>query len=100
MNTVVITKSNKPDKKLKATINETKTVHFGAAGMSDYTKHKDSERKQRYIQRHKANENWGASGVTTAGFYSKNILWNKSTIQASIRDINHKYKNIHISYKG
>jgi len=30
-----------------------KTTHFGAAGMSDYTKHKDPERKQRYLNRHR-----------------------------------------------
>ena len=46
----------------------TKTVHFGAAGMSDYTKHKDDERKQAYIQRHKKNEDWGATGYKTEGF--------------------------------
>ena len=30
-----------------------KNVSFGAAGMSDYTLHKDPERKERYISRHK-----------------------------------------------
>ncbi len=29
-----------------------KTINFGAKGMSDYTIHKDPERKQRYIERH------------------------------------------------
>ncbi len=28
-------------------------VLFGAAGYSDFTKHKDEDRKQRYISRHK-----------------------------------------------
>ena len=32
------------------------SVHFGAKGMSDYTIHKDDERKYRYIMRHKKNE--------------------------------------------
>ena len=41
--TIVISKSNKPDKKLKAEIDGTKTVHFGAKGMSDYTKHKNED---------------------------------------------------------
>ena len=48
---VVITKSHKKDKKNNATINGSKTVPFGAAGMSDYTIHKDPERKERYINR-------------------------------------------------
>ena len=43
-------------------------VHFGAQGYSDYTKHKDPERKRRYITRHQKSENWTKSGVLTAGF--------------------------------
>ena len=30
-----------------------RTTHFGARGMSDYTRHKDKTRKARYIKRHK-----------------------------------------------
>lgn len=29
-----------------------RTIHFGAAGMSDYTKHNDEQRRLRYYQRH------------------------------------------------
>ncbi len=35
-------------------------VSFGAAGHSDFTKYKDEDRKQRYISRHKNDENWGS----------------------------------------
>jgi len=63
--------------------------------MSDYTIHKDPERKERYINRHKnMNENWNKSGVKTAGFYAKHILWNKPTLKASVDDLNNKYKDI------
>ena len=82
----------KDKKKLKAVIYGNKTVHFGSAGMSDYTKHKDDERKQLYIDRHRTNENWTASGVDTAGFYSKNVWWTKKTVKDSIADLNQKYK--------
>ena len=58
----------KSDKKLKAVIDGKKTVHFGAAGMSDYTKHKDPERKERYIERHKKNEDWGKAGLIQPDF--------------------------------
>ena len=50
---VVITKSKKHDKKYGARINSTKTVSFGQKGASDYTKHKGTYRKDRYIARHK-----------------------------------------------
>ena len=44
-----------------------KKLLFGAYGYSDYTIHKDEKRKLRYISRHKNNENWGKSGINTAG---------------------------------
>ena len=68
-----------------------KTVHFGATGYSDYTKHKDKERMFRYSSRHKKRENWGKSGLGTAGFWSKWILWNKPTLAASITDTKKKF---------
>ena len=66
-------------------------VYFGAKGYSDYTIHKDKERKQRYIERHKSKENWTKSGVNTAGFWSRWLLWNKPTIQESYKDIQHRF---------
>ena len=64
----------------------------------DYTTHKDNERKQRYIDRHRKNESWGKDGVDTAGFYSKHILWNKPTAQASVADLDNQYKHITFKY--
>ena len=63
---VVIQKSRRKDKKLDAVIDGKKTISFGAAGMSDFTLHKDDDRKQRYIARHQKNENW--RDPKTAGF--------------------------------
>ena len=85
---VVLTKSKKPDKKYDARIDGTKTVSFGQKMASDFTKHKNTYRKEAYLARHKNNENWGASGVKTAGFWSANLLRNKPTLKASIDDIN------------
>jgi len=67
---------------------------FGQKNTSDYTLHKDDDRKNNYIQRHRANEDWTKSGIKTAGFYAKHVLWNKKTLQASIKDLNDKYKDI------
>ena len=83
---VVIQKSSNPNKKYDAVITnkegKTKTVSFGAKGYSDFTKHKDEERKEKYIARHKVNQDW--KDYETAGMWAKNILWNKPTIEASI----------------
>jgi hypothetical protein len=76
---VVIKKSDKEGKKLMAIFKlengRTRTTHFGAEGMSDYTKNRDKDRKQRYLQRHRRNENW--SNPLSAGALSRWILWNK-----------------------
>ena len=94
---VQIKRSKRKDKKFDAIIDGKKTVSFGAAGMSDYTKHKDTDRKERYIARHKKNEDW--NNPKTAGFYAKHVLWNKSTVQASAADINKKYHKLSVKLK-
>ena len=96
---VVLTKFTKPDRKYDARINGTKTVSFGERGASDFTKHKNTDRKERYIDRHKKNEDWNKSGAKTAGFYSKHVLWNKPTLKASIDDINKRFKSLNIKMK-
>lgn len=87
---VYLRKSNKPNKKYMATIGK-KTVHFGQYGASDYTIHKDPERKKRYEKRHKPRENWNKSGLKTAGFWSKWLLWNKPGINPSIKHMSKKF---------
>ena len=91
---VVISPSSNPKKKYMAVFSEspkfkTKTIHFGSAGMSDFTKHKDKERKKRYLDRHKKNENW--SDPTTAGALSRWILWNQPTLRGSIADYKKRF---------
>ena len=92
----VIQKSKNKDKKYDAIIDNKRRISFGNTGYSDYTKHHDKERKQRYIDRHKKNEDWGISGVKTAGFYSRWITWNKPTIKESVEDLNKKFKNLNV----
>ena len=48
--------------------------------------------KKRYINRHKNNEDWTKSGIDTAGFWSRWLLWNKKTIQDSYKDIKNNFK--------
>ena len=90
---VVFKKSTNSKKKYMAVFYENgkkiKTTHFGAAGMSDYTKHKDPARKQRYMNRHRATEDW--SKPMTAGALSRFILWNKPSLKASISDYKKRF---------
>ena len=91
MNIVIIQPSRRPDKKFDATINGTKTISFGAKTYSDFTQHKDEERRQRYISRHQKREDW--TNPLTAGFYAFWVLWHKRTLQESIDDMNRRFKN-------
>ena len=93
---VVLPKSKKPDKKYDARINGTKTVSFGQKGASDFTKHKNTYRKERYIDRHKKNEDWTKTGVKTAGWMSKHVLWNKPALKESIDDISKRLENLNV----
>lgn len=90
MSTIYLSKSHRDGKKYMVEV-DGKTIHFGAEGYDDYTKHKDPERKKRYITRHKAKENWNKSGIKTAGFWSRWLLWGEPTIGASIKAIENKF---------
>ena len=74
--------------------NNRKHINFGATGYEDYTTHKDKERKEKYLARHRKHEQW--NNPLTASFYATNTLWNKPTITESIRDTNKRFPNIHI----
>jgi hypothetical protein len=93
MKLVKLVKSDNPKKKYDAyvqTRESVKKVSFGAAGMSDYTIHKDPERKKAYIARHKDNEDF--NDPLTAGFWSRWYLWNLPTKKASLEDLKRRYK--------
>ena len=86
-------------KKYDARIHGTKTVSFGQEGASDFTKHKDLHRRDQYIDRHRAREDWTKSSAKASGFYSKHVSWNKPTLKASIDDINKKFKRLNVKMK-
>jgi hypothetical protein len=77
-----VRRSHKPEKKYDAVFitdkGREKVVSFGAAGMSDYTKHKDKTRRARYLKRHAGmGESWNKPD--TPGALSKWILWGPTT---------------------
>lgn len=86
--------SHRPEKKWDAVFERSDgsfiTQPFGQKGYSDYTKHRDPARKERYIARHKRmGEDW--NDPTRAGTLSRYILWNKKTLRASIQDFKRKF---------
>ena len=97
---VEISRSTNPEKKLMAIFydgegKKMKTTHFGQRGASDYTKHGDKERMERYLERHgggfetSTKEDW--KDPTTAGSLSRWILWNKPGLKSSFDDYKSRF---------
>jgi len=89
-----IRKSHRAEKKFDAVFDKDgreKIVSFGAAGMSNYTKHKNATRKQRYLKRHTGKgEKW--QEPDTPGALSRWILWNKTSFKDSVADYRRRFK--------
>ena len=80
-----------------------RTVHFGQIGASDYTINKDPLRQQMYIMRHQnvrysngKKENW--NDLSTAGAWSRWILWSKPSIIEAIRSMERRFGGIQIVF--
>ena len=73
---VVIKTSTSKGKKMMAVFTyddgKKKTVHFGQAGASDFTKNKDETRKSAYLARHQKRENW--NDYDSAGALSLSLI--------------------------
>jgi hypothetical protein len=82
-------------KKWRAIITEDKkllgTVDFGAKGYSDFPQHKDKTRRMMYLKRHSINQDWTRTGMLTAGFWCRWLLWNKPTLRGSGNDIKKRF---------
>lgn len=84
-----LSKSSSKTKKYDVITPDDKLIRFGQDSASDFTIHKDEVRKQRYLDRHEANEDW--TNLNSAGAWSRWILWNKPTIRSSIKDMEKRF---------
>lgn len=94
MKLVSVKRSSREGKKWVAVFNDpktgrSKTTHFGASGMNDFTLTGDLEAKKRYWDRHRKDLSTGDH--TRAGFLSLYLLWNKPTLSASIADFKRRF---------
>lgn len=96
-----VVKSDRKDKKFTAIFcmckgqscckeSDKKKVHFGSAGMDDYTITKDKEQRDRYRARHK--KDLDTKDPTRAGYLSRYLLWGDSTsLQQNIKSFKQKF---------
>lgn len=64
-------------------------VPFGAKGYEDYTQHGNPLRKENYLTRHRAREDW--KDPMTAGALSRWILWETPSIETSVRKFKQRF---------
>jgi hypothetical protein len=62
------------------------STDFGARGMSDFTIHKDEERKKRYLHRFNKLITKNQLDPTKAITLSTMLLWNKPSLNDSLKD--------------
>ena len=96
---VYLMKSPLTNKKFRVII-DNHYIDFGASGYNDYItynlnygKRIADIHKERYLLRHQAREDW--NNIYTAGWWARWLLWNKRSLNQSIKDIE-KYINIKI----
>ena len=88
---VLLKKSPITSKKFRVVLDNGRHVDFGAVGYSNYTIHKNPERMKRYVIRHQKRENWNKSGVATAGFWSRWLLWSEPSLSRAKQLISKKF---------
>ena len=96
MQEVVITKSNRKDKRLKATF-ENKTIHFGYDQGKAFVDHNNKELKKAWLAGHRVTSDF--SNIKSAGSLAKNILWNETSIPKAVKDLNTRQKKYKFRYE-
>ena len=112
--------SPNPKKKYRVIFEDGDTVDFGGKGYSDFTLHKNPLRMRSYLIRHGASpyisaslkkeknpkrvlngllnvsnshlENWKPSGIKTAGFWSRWLIWSVPSMNGAKKLMTKKFK--------
>ena len=89
-------KSTRSNKKYMVIDDNNNKIHFGGYNNNDFIiyntidKKLANSKKDAYLKRHsKLNENW--NDYKTPAFWATNLLWNKETLNKSIKDILKRY---------
>jgi hypothetical protein len=116
---VKLIKSPNPKKKYRVIFEDGDTVDFGGKGYSDFTLHKNPLRMRSYLIRHGASpyisaslkkeknpkrvlnsllnvsnshlENWKPSGIKTAGFWSRWLIWSVPSMNGAKKLMSQKF---------
>ena len=89
MKTYILSKSTKKNKKYKIDMGDM-SHDFGSKTGKTFIDHKNLKKKSDWKARHKKDKNYKSqhSGI----YHSRNLLWNKPTIEKSIKDYEKKHR--------
>ena len=59
--------------------------------------HRDEKRRRSYLSRHASREDWGRSGVMTAGWLSRYLLWEKPTLKEAVVAASKLYRDVNFA---
>ncbi len=96
-----LSNSTNPNKKymvkfINEETNKINTIHFGQFSADDYTLTNNKKQKELYQARHK---NDYINDLSYSGAWAMHLLWNKKSLEASIRDMERRFNiEIHKNY--
>lgn len=76
---------------LNAKTNKEKAISFGKKGEKDFIALQDTKMKEFYDFKHQKKEDW--KNLMSRAALNKYILWNKNSLEASIKDYKRRLKN-------
>lgn len=82
-----VVKSNRKGKRFMVEING-EVIHFGSKVGSTYIDHKDKQKRQNYLARHKVREDWSK---INAGSLSRYLLWSGTSLKQNIKDYEKRF---------
>ena len=84
--------STRKGKRFMVTFSNGVTTHFGMAGAKTYIDEGDKAKREAYLKRHRARENW--DDPYSAGALSRFLNWNKPTLKESMADFMKRFPNV------
>jgi len=83
--------SSRKGKRFMVTFSNGKTVHFGLEGGKTYIDEGNKDKREAYLKRHQARENW--DDPYSAGALSRWLLWGDSTdLETNHRSFMRRFK--------
>jgi len=98
-----IKSSPRDDKRYRVVMSKDGSQHshdFGKPGATTYKDGASEDKRKNYLKRHsQMGEDWTQSGIHSAGFWSRWLLWEKRTLRGAAKHIQDKF-NLKVEIDG